>query len=126
MDLEKAKKAVRSRSWGHCEGCGQVSRTLEVHHRRARGAGGVHGEAAARSNDPRNLLALCRECHAATEHADTWKDCLGKGWRIKQGGADPFTTPALLRTTNGYGWWLLEENLGYRWVGLELNYRLTG
>lgn len=85
--------------------------------------GGVHGLAAEIANDVRNLLALCRVCHDKTEHADTWAECLALGWRVGP-GADPLTTPALIHTVNGTGWWLLTEDGGYRWIDREPQERL--
>jgi hypothetical protein len=83
----------------------------------------VHRAAAERSNAPPNLLALCPVCHRQTEHADTWQECVAKGWRVLAGN-DSWTTPALLHTVNGYGWWMLTEQGGYLWMDLPTTYRL--
>lgn len=86
--------------------------------------GGVFGAAARASNDVRNLLALCRSCHDATEHAGTWAECVSKGWRC-QTGTDPLVTPALLYTVNGHGWWYLTHEAGFRWCEWTSDYRIT-
>jgi hypothetical protein len=125
VDLDKARALARARAYGLCEGCRQsYGRGLDPHHRKARGSGGVHRTAAVIANDIRNILALCRPCHDMTEAADTWSETEGKGWRVPSWG-DPFTTPALIHTVNGYGWWLLTESGGYQWVDLPLHWRVT-
>lgn len=123
-ELEKAAALARARSWGHCEACGLTIRgRLDPHHRKARGSGGVHGAAAPVANDVRNLLAMCRVCHDQTEHGETWAETEALGWRVPS-WRDPFRTPALLYTVNGYGWWLLTEDGGYRWVDRALGWRI--
>jgi hypothetical protein len=117
MKLEAAQALVRARCWGRCEGCGRFG-VVQVHHRLARGMGGVSGPAGVLANDPRNLLALCPACHDETEHSSTWTECERKGWRFRHGAdVDPLTAPALIHTVQGHGWWLLTEDGGYRWVG---------
>ena len=124
MKLEVSSALARSRCWGHCEGCGlSISGRLDPHHRKARGSGGVHREAAAVADDVRNLLALCRVCHDRTEHADTWAETEALGWRVPQ-WRDSFGTPALLYTPNGHGWWMLTKDGGYRWVDLGPTWRV--
>lgn len=126
MELELARPLVRRRAWASCEGCGLVTAALDVHHRQARGAGGVHGLAADVANDPRNLLALCRECHDMTECADTWTACLALGWRVAHAYPhDPRDVPALLSTPQGRAWWLLTEDGGYVWVDWPREYRMS-
>lgn len=122
--LERSAALARARSWGFCEACGlPVRGRLDPHHRKARRSGGVHGEAAALANDVRNLLALCRVCHDQTEHAETWAETEALGWRVPS-WRFAFVTPALLHTVNGYGWWLLTENGGYRWVDRTPDWRI--
>lgn len=125
MRLELAQQLVRARVLGHlCEGCGQY-KDLQVHHRLARGSGGVSRAGADLVNDPTNMLALCGQpCHAATEHADTWQACIAKGWRVKR-GTDPRDVPALIHTVNGYGWYQLDSNGGYHWQDKPLEFRIT-
>lgn len=125
VDLETAARRVRQRSNGFCEGCGHRD-PLDVHHRQARGAGGVHGEAAEIANDIRNLLALCRVCHDSTEQAEDWLACIGIGWRIPHlVDLDPREVPALLWTVNGPGWWLLTDDAGYCWLDWSRWQRIT-
>lgn len=125
MKLDVAQDLVRARCWGRCEGCGAFD-AIQVHHRLARGAGGVHRAAAEVANDVRNQMGLCWRCHGATEQAETWRECEAKGWRFRHGiGADPLTTPALIFTVNGYGWWYLTETGGYRWADLPDQHRFT-
>lgn len=125
MRLEVAKDLVRARCWGICEGCGTYGAVIEIHHRLARGAGGVSRAAGEAANDPTNLLALCAtRCHPATEHADTWRECEGKGWRIRRALTVPADVPALIYTVNGYGWWYLTPDGGYRFADTGTDYRI--
>jgi hypothetical protein len=125
MSLDTARARTLARSWGKCEGCGKFGLHLDAHHRQARGAGGVHGEAAEVSNDPRNMLALCRTCHDETEHAQTWDLTETTGWRIPHFVDDPHGVPALIHTVNGYGWWLLTQDDGYRWIDWTTDQRIS-
>lgn len=125
MQLDVARGIVQARSYRLCEGCGSYEPTGDCHHRRARGSGGVHRAAADLANDPRNMLYLCRVCHAKTEHADSWRECEEMGWRVEHGNRDPFLVPALIHTVNGRAWWLLDENGGYTRVDWSLTKRIT-
>lgn len=120
MKFEVAKALAQARSWAICEGCGLPGR-LDAHHRMTRGFGGVHGAAAAVSNSPRNLLMLCRLCHDRTLSAAY--ECIPVGWVIeRRAGVDPREVPAKIHTVNGYGWWYLTAEGGYRWADdLNLN-----
>jgi hypothetical protein len=123
--LDISRPLVRARSHGFCEGCGSHA-PLDVHHRQARGAGGVHGLAVKVANDLRNLLALCRVCHDMTESADEWEECLALGWRIPHvAGLDPREVPALLWTAQGHAWWQLTEDAGYQWIDWGRHQRLS-
>ena len=84
MKFEIAKALAQSRSYGLCEGC-RAFTALDPHHRMTRGSGGVHGVAADVSNDPRNLLMLCRSCHDQTLNAAD--ECIAIGWVIERHGA---------------------------------------
>lgn len=92
-----------------------------------RGSGGVHGAAHGVSNDPRNLLMLCRLCHDRTLHAAA--ECIPIGWVIeRRAGVDPRDVPAKIYTVNGYGWWRLLADGGYEWddvANLDPAYALT-
>lgn len=124
MKLEVSSALARARAWGHCEGCGlTLSGRLDPHHRKARGMGGVHRDPAHLANDVRNLLALCRPCHDKTEAADTWAETEALGWRVPS-WRDPFITPCLIHTVNGYGWWLLTQDGGYLSTGQEPHWRI--
>lgn len=113
MSFEQAKALAQARSNGLCEGCG-LSGPLDPHHRMTRGSGGVHGIAAAISNDVRNLLMLCRVCHDRTL-ADA-PACIAIGWVIeRRAGINPVNVPALIYTVNGRGWWFLTGDAGYQW-----------
>lgn len=128
MKFEIAKAMAQARCWGICEGCGLPGR-LDPHHRMTRGSGGVHGAAYDVSNDPRNLLMLCRICHDRTL-ADAGA-CIKVGWVIeRRAGVDPREVPAKIHTVQGYGWWFLTEVGTYRWADdlnmdpvYELNYK---
>lgn len=120
MSFEVAKALAQARCYGMCEGC-RAFTTLDPHHRMTRGSGGVHGVASDVSNDVRNLLMLCRACHDQTlNDAGT---CMAIGWVIeRRAGVDPRDVPAKIHTVNGYGWWHLTEQGGYRWAdALNLN-----
>lgn len=113
MSFEVAKALAQARSMGRCEGCGAFG-DLDPHHRCTRGSGGVHGAASVASNDPRNLLMLCRVCHDRTL-ADA-PACIEVGWVIeRRSGVDPLEVPARIHTVNGYGWWKLTADGGYGW-----------
>jgi hypothetical protein len=126
VSFEVAKALAQARSFGLCEGCG-VSAPLDPHHRMTRGSGGVHGAAAAVSNDVRNLLMLCRPCHDFTLSQAAF--CIEVGWVIeRRAGVDPRDVPAHIYTVNGRGWWYLTGDGGYRWadeLNLHENYRIT-
>lgn len=123
--LEQAKQLVRARCWGMCEGCGQFGHHLDVHHRQARQAGGVHGAAAEVANAVPNLLALCRSCHDETEHHETWKLTEALGWRIPKHVAEPWSVPALIHTVQGRAWWRLTPEAGFDWIDWDLSHRLS-
>lgn len=87
--------------------------------------GGVKGAAADEANDPRNMLALCRDsCHAETEHAETWDLTEQLGWRIPHWVPEPLIVPALIYTVNGRAWWQLTLDGGYLWHDLQLDHRI--
>lgn len=118
MRFEVAKALAQARSYGLCEGC-RAFTALDPHHRMTRGSGGVHGAASEASNDPRNLLMLCRTCHSLT--LDDAPACIEVGWVIeRRAGVDPREVPAKIHTVNGHGWWYLTEDGGYLWAD-ELN-----
>lgn len=132
MRLEVTAALARARSWGRCEGCGS-SDGLDVHHRMARGSGGVHRAAADVANDVRSLLVLCRtRCHALT--LDQPAEAIERGWVVeRRAGVDPRFVPALIHTPQGYGWWYLLEDGGYAWAteanmisGFRLEYSAQG
>jgi hypothetical protein len=124
--FEVAKGIAQARSYGLCEGCRGAAK-LDPHHRMTRGSGGVHGAAHTVSNDPRNLLMLCRICHDRTL-ADA-PACILIGWVIeRRAGLDPRDVPAKIHTVNGYGWWRLTREGGYVWddeANLDPFYQLT-
>lgn len=115
MSFEAAKSIALARSWGSCEGCGLAAGMgLDPHHRMTRGSGGVHGAAAAVSNNPSNLLMLCRGCHDQTLTMPY--PCIQVGWVIeRRSGVDPASVPAKIYTPQGRGWWLLRGDGGYEW-----------
>lgn len=126
MRFEAAKALAQARSYGLCEGCG-LSGTLDPHHRMTRGSGGVHRAGSDVSNDPRNLLMLCRICHDRT--LSDAVACILIGWVIeRRAGVDPRDVPAQIYTVNGRGWWYLTEDGGYRWaddLNIQPGYVLT-
>lgn len=126
MKFEVAKALAQARSFGLCEGC-RAYAPLDAHHRMTRGSGGVHGAAYHVSNDPRNLLMLCRACHDMT--LTDAPACIAIGWVVeRRAGVDPREVPAKIHTVNGYGWWYLTEDGGYLWAdraNLTPNYALS-
>lgn len=121
MQFEAAKAIAQARCYGRCEGCGQTGAPLDAHHRITRGSGGVHGAAAAVSNNPSNLLMLCRPCHNMTLTTVHVGECIALGWVIeRRSGALPRDVPAKIHTVNGYGWWFLLPDGTYQWAD-ELN-----
>ena len=103
----KAKKVIRERSGGVCEGCAKV-RASHIHHR-------LYKSRLGRGNVA-NGLHLCVSCHGAA-HTLFGEQ---QGWSIRSGG-DPVSVPATVpvshavhglvkfddlggfETTNGYG-----------------------
>lgn len=128
MTFETAKALAQARSYGLCEGC-RLPGQLDAHHRMTRGSGGVRGAASAVSNDVRNLLMLCRVCHDRTLNVPTVHQCIAEGWVIeRRSGVDPLEVPAKIHTVNGYGWWFLTEDGGYRWadeLNIQHDYRIS-
>lgn len=126
MKFEIAKALAQARSYGLCEGC-RAFTALDPHHRMTRGSGGVHRAASDVSNDPRNLLMLCRVCHDLT--LSDAGPCIADGWVIeRRAGVNPHDVPAKIHTVNGYGWWYLTEDGGYRWaddLNLQPGYALS-
>lgn len=124
MSFEIAKALAQARCYGMCEGC-RAFTALDPHHRMTRGSGGVHGAAADVSNDVRNLLMLCRACHDVT--LNDASACIALGWVVeRRAGVDPREVPAMIQTVNGFGWWYLTEEGGYRWADdLNLNPSFT-
>lgn len=125
MDLVQAQKLVRARCWGMCEGCGKFGLHLDVHHRQARGMGGVHGDAEQVTNGIPNQLALCRSCHDETEHHETWGLTEEIGWRIPKFVEDPWSVPARIHTVQGFAWWKLTPDAGFTWIDWEVSRRLN-
>lgn len=74
--------------------------------------GGVKGAAAARSNDVRNLLALCRPCHDGVDAEPGL--ALAVGWLVRH-PIDPYRVPVKIRTVNGPGWWWLLDGGCFQW-----------
>lgn len=124
MKFEIAKGIAIARAHHLCEGC-RTFADLDPHHRMTRGSGGVHRAGSDVSNDPRNLLMLCRSCHDRT--LTDAGACIAIGWVIeRRSGVDPREEPAKIHTVNGYGWWYLTEEGGYRWADdLNLNPNFT-
>ena len=123
MRLEQARAIVKARSYERCEGCGSAE-PCDVHHRITRGVGGVRGTAYGTSNDPANMLHLCRAvCHALT--LDQPAEAIGRGWVIeRRSGRLAASTPALLYTVNGFGWWMPLSDGGYLCCDWEHEYRI--
>jgi hypothetical protein len=105
----RARKLVRTRSGGACEGCDQAAAT-NCSHRISRGVGGLWC--------PANLLHLCGSgttgCHGYIEDEPTSaRD--ERGWRLESTDI-PTEMPVLLA---GVGWALLDANGGVVQVDAE-------
>lgn len=125
MRLDVFQYLVRARAYGRCEGCGR-SGDSQTHHRITRGVGGVQGAAYDVSNNPSNGLRLCVECHDRTLDAEDVRECIAMGWVIeRRSGAASREVPALIHTVNGYGWWYLLPDGGYRWADIPPEARIT-
>lgn len=96
----EARRLVRERSGGTCEGCGQRP-AVEWSHRVARSQGGLWLAS--------NGLHLCSPggCHDAAHHRPEW--ARGLGWMVRRGGIPAFV-PARLA---GHGWVLLDDSGGF-------------
>lgn len=105
---------VLARCAGACERCGMAP-AAEIHHRNARGMGGVHGPAAHAANSASNALALCSPCHRYVEAHPS--DAYMCGWKIRDSG--PLDTPVLLCTRYGTGWFQLSPAGDYLYVHRE-------
>lgn len=94
---EQGRIAVRQRSQGRCEGCGQAG-DLQWAHRVRRGQGGLWHWA--------NGLDLCHRCHAFAHQQPHLAQ--GLGWELLP-GADPTVHAAWIRTPHRLdpGWHLL-------------------
>ena len=77
--------ALFARSEGCCERCGGLGE--QIHHRRARGAGGTRRDD---TNMLQNLVHLCAGCHAFCESNRAW--AYEHGWLVRQ-WADPAYQP---------------------------------
>lgn len=115
MSFERAKQLLWARTYGLCEGCGAAC-ARDPHHRQPRGMGGVHGAAQARSNDVRNLLALCRVEHDRVDAEPAWAQA--RGWLVPH-PIDPYEVPVNIRTVNGSGWWYLLADGSFRWCDAD-------
>ena len=93
MNETEARRIVRERSES-CEVCDQAVGT-EFSHRVAAGQGGLW--------TPANGCRACRRCHSLIHARPDY--AMARGWMLPS-HADPFTTPALLRTWFGE-WWVI-------------------
>lgn len=86
---EDVLEAVRIRSRGYCELCGDFA--TQVHHRRPRGLGGTRDP---QINLPSNLLHVCLGCHGYIEAHRA--EALTNGWLVSRYGGDPAEAPVLI------------------------------
>lgn len=85
------RSLVYDRCSGRCEICDVWASDLQLHHRRARGAGSTRRP---ETNYPSNCLALCQMDHHRVEsHRALAYD---NGWLVRQ-SHDPATIPVLRR-----------------------------
>ncbi len=86
------RDVIYQRSDGVCERCG-AGPVEQLHHRRARGAGGSRRTD---TNTPANCLAICSPCHLHIETNRT--EAKDMGWLVRQ-GHDPEHVPVMYRRT---------------------------
>lgn len=84
------RQIIIDRAGGVCERCA-AGPIEQLHHRRARGAG---GSKRADTNTPANALAVCSPCHAWIESNRI--KALEMGWLVRQ-GLDPEQVPVMYR-----------------------------
>ncbi len=98
---QAVRDMVLNRCGGFCEACG-VDRPEQMHHRRARGAGGSRR---ADTNTASNALAISAACHALIESRREF--ALDRGWLVLQ-GHNPSEVPVVWQGT----WVLLTDDGG--------------
>lgn len=86
----QTREIILERSQGVCERCA-AGPVEQLHHRRARGAG---GSKRADTNTPANAFGLCEPCHRYVESHRT--EALEMGWLVRQ-GHDPEHVPVMYR-----------------------------
>lgn len=100
-DVKDFLRTVRAK--GRCERCCAGGR-LDVHHRRARKAGGTKRP---EINSPENLLVLCRSCHHAITNTNGHRaDYEFEGLVIREDLRDSADVKVLLAG----GWFLLDSS----------------
>lgn len=95
-----AKAAVRLRSGGQCEICGD--RATQHQHRVRRGMGG-----SSRNASIHRVSSLLHCCNTCAWRADNDPERYGNGWSVHR-GQDTTGVPVLLAD----GWWLLDDEGG--------------
>lgn len=98
---------VYERCAGRCEICDEWTSDLQLHHRRARGAGSTRRP---ETNYPSNCLALCMMDHLRCESHRT--QAYENGWLVRQ-SHPPAAVPVLRR-----GMWVLLDDEG-SWTEAE-------
>lgn len=89
----KVRELALERSGGICECCAAAP-VQQLHHRRARGAG---GSKRVDTNEVSNLFAICEPCH---RHIESHRaEALVNGWLVRQ-GKNPAGTEILYRKTD--------------------------
>ena len=106
------RAAILRRSGGVCERC-HARGGVDVHHRRARGAG---GSTAPCINGPANLVHLCRPCHEWVEANFT--DAYKAGWKLSLHADPADANRCALVDVDGTHWRL--DDHGWKWRRHEL------
>jgi hypothetical protein len=99
---KNVRELVFIRANGYCEICG-FDQPTQIHHRRARGAGGTRRVS---TNTASNALAVSLECHALAESRREL--AYSRGWLVHQ-QHNPAEVPVMI---NGSEWVLLDDH-GY-------------
>lgn len=85
------RQLIRQRADDRCEVCGKYSSDSQIHHRRARGAGGSKRDD---TNTASNGLLVDFMCHSRIESYRA--QAYDNGWLVRSGGS-PIATPVLYR-----------------------------
>lgn len=105
------KELASARNAGRCERCNRAA-AAEHHHRHPRRMGGANRRNADMLAAPANALCLCHACHDHAERRNR-AAAIAAGL-ILRSGSTPADSPVRAYMGGRYGWWLLDDEGGYR------------